>query len=291
MEKIYVYNYDPNDYFYIGKTEAPLDPVSKKIAVPGSATLIKPPDNYAEYEIPVFDLINKKWDIKKDDFWRPEIIERSYNSGMYYNEFPCVPYYDDIKTLGSLKFNKNIPRLLNSSLHHHYLCQRMKVINLRIVNVLNIHKKLMPVMDPVSLIYYNSEIEIIIYLMKLSIDDIISMTYVNRYYDDVVKNHKIAIDSIGRLTTENKKYVNEKTEIKKLIKFDTHQEMIAIINDIHNGFKHDIFNSEAALEIGLNYPIVSAIAKKNNDFDIMEYHKHDLGQLVIGFSRFIDDNL
>jgi hypothetical protein len=163
MEKVYIYNYDPNDYFFIGKNEAYFDPISKEIIVPGSATLIKPPDNYAEYEIPVFDLINEKWDIKKDDFWRPEIIEKSYNSGMYYNEFPCVPYYDDIKTLGSPKFNKNIPRLLNSSLHYYYLCQRMKVINLRIINVLNIHKKLMPVTDPMTLIYYNSEIEIIIY--------------------------------------------------------------------------------------------------------------------------------
>jgi hypothetical protein len=167
----------------------------------------------------------------------------------------------------------------------------MKVINLRIINVLNIHKKLIPVTDPVTLIYYNSEIEIIIYLMKLSIDDIISMTYVNKFYENVVENHKIAVDSIGRLIAENKKYVNEKTEIKRIIKFDIHQEIITIINDIHNGFKHDIFNSEATLEIGLNYPIVSAIIKKNNNFNIMEYHKHDLGQLVIGFSKFINDNL
>jgi hypothetical protein len=236
-------------------------------------------------------LNNKKWCIKKDDFWRPKVIEKSYNSGMYYNEFPCVSYYDDIKALGSSKFNKNIPRLLNSSLHYSYICQRMKVINLRIINVLNIHKKLIPGIDMMTLIYYNSEIETIIYLMKLSIDDIISMSYVDKYYEDVVKNHKIAIDSIGRLTTENKKYLNEKTEIKKAIKFDIHQEIITIINDIHNGFKHDVFNSEAALEIGLNYPIVSAIIKKNSDFNIMEYHKHDLGQLVIGFSKFIDDNL
>jgi hypothetical protein len=265
--------------------------MSKEIMVPGSATLIKPPDNYAEQEIPVFDLINKKWIIKKDDFWRPEIIEKSYNSGMYYNEFPCVPYYDDIKALGSSKFNKNIPRLLNSSLHYYYLCQRMKVINLRIINVLTIHKKLIPVVDPMTHIYYNSEIEIIIYLMKLSIDDIISMTYVNKYYEDVVENHNIAIDSIGRLITENKKHGNEKTEIKRLINFDKHQEIITIINDIHNGFKHDVFNSEAALEIGLDYPIVSAIIKKNSNFNIMEYHRHDLGQLVIGFSKFINDNL
>jgi hypothetical protein len=291
MEKIYIYNYDPNDYFFIGKTEATYDPMSKEISVPGSATLIKPPDNYSNGEIPVFDKNKKEWIIKKDDFWRPNIIEKSYNSGMYYEEFPCVPYYDDIKAMSSSKYNKNIPRLLNSPLHYYYLCQRMKVINLRIINVLNIHKRIMTITDPTSLIYYNSEIEIIIYLMKLSIDDIISMTYVNNYYDDVIKDHKISVASIGRLITENKNDIKEKEEIRKIIKFDKHKEILTIINDIHNGFKHDIFNSEASLEIGLNNPIVSVIIKKGRNFNIMEYHKHDLGQLIIGFSKFIKDNL
>lgn len=294
-----VYNYDPFDKFFTYESKADLDPITQKPMLPAHSTFIEIPRNYSAEVIPVFNEEEQKWEVKKNSFWYPKIEEINFYTGRDAEGIPQIPfsnYYDIVK-----KSNfRSIPRLLNAALFCMHLSERFRLMNNYIHDVFITHTKIMKqsqglCFDIINISQYNATIEFIVYLMKKSIDEIIMMTYVQSYYEKIVTTHYIAIQSIGDLFSNNPKYETERQTIKERVGFVKCESFFRIINDVHNGYKHDLFLAEMNMLFGENFPTVRVLKARNDkkagcaDLNRISYHNHSLGQMVIGFSNFITD--
>lgn len=101
--------------------------------------------------------------------------------------------------------------------------------------------------------------EQIFYWIRKTVDEIISIIYVLDY---LKKNNeypkKIKIDCIGKLLSDQKLIPNIRYK---------HSELLTIINDISNTYKHSFLNSEIHAHIGEIDPLVFSYGFKNNDIE------------------------
>lgn len=289
MNKNIVYDYDPDDFFYTGPIQAQLDPVGGDVMIPGHATDVSPPKFDPEKnEIPVFSPKEKKWTIVEDNFWRPKFIEKQYNLDKVYSEFPILP----ILPIHKFKSYPRIPRLLNPQLFHLNLISRINSINLRINSIITQFNSIKtPGKGTILELFflYRSEIEMVIHLIKKSLDDIITINYVMLDLNEIVEKHIIKINSIGKLF----KYENDEKciSLRDIINYEKHSPFLHQINDIHNSVKHDIFLSEVSNIVGDHWPVIAILKPKGNNFDTMEYQIHDLATIINDFSVFLKEVL
>ena len=253
-----VYNFDPDDKFLLSVEEANLDPIAKTPMLPAFATFEEPPTNWPEGMIPVFN--GTSWDVVIDNFWKPKYREVNYYSGRDTSGVPILPKLDYWK----FPFFPNIPRMMNSALFGIRFINRIEIINNYIDNVYKKHQIFFVNQQPIAqieLLTYKTEIEIIIYLIKKSLDDLITMHYVKLYIDEIKVTHRIQIQSIGDLFSERKisKIPQVIDSTKKSIKFDKYEDFLKKINDLHNSLKHDLFLSETDMIIGVPIPTTCAI--------------------------------
>ncbi|MBP9021836.1 MAG: hypothetical protein KBH06_01420 [Spirochaetes bacterium] len=280
-----LYNFDRFDKFLISEEDAPIDQISKEPCLHGFSTFVIPPSIVPDGKIPVFD--GEKWNIVENKFWVPSVEEKTFYSGRNYTGIPQLPIPDAFCCISL----PSIPRLLNGALFGSKLSNRIRIINLHIVNIFKKHENILNPKTADHLLHstYHTDIELVIYLIKRSIDDIITANYVKLYISDIETSHKIFIESIGDLLSTKKK--NGKDEVKDCIKFNKHEKFLKTINDLHNSLKHDFFSPETDMRFGLNFPVVISIKTDHGDLNKIDYHNHSLGQLVLGFSDFLLDNV
>ena len=281
-----IYNYDPEDKFFLNEREADIDPITKTFMLPAYATFVAPPTNWPKGTIPVFNGTN--WDIVEDKFWRPEYEEVNYYSGKDTCGIPQLPKID----MSLFTFFPPIPRMMNPTLFGIRFANRIEIINIYVRNVFKKHQSFISnhvAISPLELLAYKTEIEIIIYLIKKSIDDLITLHYIKLFIEDIKKRHRLEIQGIGKLLVcKQNKCIKL---VRKSISFDKYQRFLVTINDVHNSFKHDLFISETDILIGKTLPTVCAISTQRGNFNKVKVHNHFLGQLIISFSDFLIDNL
>lgn len=124
-------------------------------------------------------------------------------------------------------------------------------------------------------------IEQAIYLIRRACDEIISLIWCLDY---VKKNNgqypsKIGCDCIGSV-------VSQKTEYKNINPFSNHLELLNLLNEISNAYKHSFINTENNL-IGKYEPCIYALGLKNNKLSSKpEFYSVSLNGFVEKFNAF-----
>lgn len=150
------------------------------------------------------------------------------------------------------------------------IVQRVDCVNDLINNlfrdfiILNVNIDDDPIMDAAkkTSIFYKQKFltEQIFYWIRKTIDEIISLMYVLKYLkenNDEYPN-KIRIDCIGAFINSTAFVDDIKT---------THLDILTIINDISNTYKHSFLNSEIHAYFGEKDPLVFAYGVKSNKLD------------------------
>ncbi|ASV12856.1 hypothetical protein [Leptospira santarosai] len=280
-----IFHYDHFDKFLTHESWLNTPADNDEIERPGDSTYVAPPYNYSENLIPVFIEEKNYWTLAENNFWNPEIIDLSYNSGEILKGIPQLPTI----LADRLHIFPSIPKLLAIGLFGFRFECRVQELNRRIKDIYIIHDELYKksgIAIPQFSTYYTTEIELIVYLMKKVIDELITLTYVQTFYEKILNTHLITIDSIGSLFKEND---DEIILLREKLNFNIHKNYFKIINDLHNSMKHDITFSEAFSFRGVNEPCAFSLQSKKGNYHKITFHAHSINQLVSGLTKFLKE--
>lgn len=163
------------------------------------------------------------------------------------------------------------------------VCQRIDEANRRIINSFNFWEEAKN--NPFAYERHYFANEQAIYLIRKTSDEIISIIYCLNYWKNNNKNYptKIKLDCIGAIL----KYNNENT----LVPFRDNIDILKLLNEISNAFKHSFINSDITL-IGKNEPCVQALALDHNDLSNQpEFYCVTLEKIILGFNKFYNDSI
>lgn len=295
--KKYFYYYHKEDKYYIGKELIKSSNYGRsgELLIPGHATTIIPPEQFQEGYIPVFDVQNKKWDVKKDDFWRYEVID--YPD--HFDDFPInqIPQLYRFNTLGvmendnSIRLNTvfiDIPYVVNGLLIMMRFISRINIVNMKINELYHRHNDwLTPnrIHSVDSLIGYKLVTEDIIHHLKKLLDEFIISIYIHDNYEAIKLNHKMEIDDYGeRLFATKEKPVI--ANLKKVINFDKYKSFLYTVKELDNGFKHNLTPAESDHKIGLYAPTVILYKYKHGSLKSFTKYNVYVGGLIEQFNRF-----
>lgn len=130
--------------------------------------------------------------------------------------------------------------------------------------ILNVEVDPDPIVDSAkkTSIFYKQKFltEQIFYWIRKTVDEIISLIYVLKYLQENNDEYpnKIRIDCIGAFINSTAFVDDIKT---------THLDILTIINDISNTYKHSFLNSEIHAYFGEKDPLVFAYGVKSNKLD------------------------
>lgn len=131
---------------------------------------------------------------------------------------------------------------------------------------INLDLDIDPIKDSIikTPLYYKQKFvtEQIFYWIRKTVDEFISLIYVLEHLKSNNNEfpEKIRIDCIGSLISKNNK------DFLIVIK-NNRLDILTIINDISNTYKHSFLNSEIHANIGEKDPLVFAYGLERNDFD------------------------
>lgn len=124
-------------------------------------------------------------------------------------------------------------------------------------------------------IFSNEEV---VYMLRRAADELISLIWLlSRFEIDKVYPKKIEIDCLGAV-------INNKQNCHEA--FSEHIEIMVILNDISNAFKHSFINSDHTL-LGAEEPRVHALGLKYNKLNSEPaFYDYSLLQLVKEYNAF-----
>ena len=245
-----IYNYDPELFFFISASRAQI--VHGQLLKPKASTLVPPPLSHDVNLIPVYNETENSWVLKNalDLKLKKQKITFCYADYDYSNRFldKTIPYIFEIKRpdniadpsviqihnlLGSLEKLGNYLNPLSAVL---FFAQRIVYLNAQIDNLY--HKY------DVKYSYFQ-EVDIIHNIKKL-FDMIIVALYLENNVD---LDHGFECDGLGYLL--DMKESETKTKIKERVDFIYYQDLLSVINNLHNGYKHEILTEQL---LGMFYP-------------------------------------
>ncbi|RKS02873.1 hypothetical protein [Flavobacterium sp. 102] len=124
--------------------------------------------------------------------------------------------------------------------------------------------------------------EQIFYWIRKTLDEMIAMIYVLEYLKKTNKYPtNIKIESIGHLIGSKEFIVDIK---------DKHLNILKIINNISNTFKHSFLNSEIHNHLGELDPLVFSYGFKNNDMEKeMVFTAYKIEDVIVELNKLITD--
>ena len=294
--KVWVYNYDPTERFYLGKERATPNPATGTPLIPANATLIPPPARWRPDYIPVFK--ENKWEVVRDNFWRPKFEEINFDAGrelstynplaIYINDFPLFPSFD---------------RLTNSLLVTSRLVNQVRFIDLKFMQIIQMHKNI-PIGEisddarggttliakPPTRDIYKFECETLVFQMRQCLDTLCRLTELLVHPDRVNRDKRFKFDSVGRLFRKTEKWDSKDSLIRDIVigavglhTVDS-SNFLKISNDLFNAIKHTHMLPEAHILHCEEFPSITAFSAPRGSHDkIIHFHNHNAYHLVMGF--------
>lgn len=172
-----------------------------------------------------------------------------------------------------------IPGLLNGSLVALGISHRLEYLQNQINStVLHYESR--------NLLGYRYALEAALISMKRVIDDLVMSSYCLLYESEMTQTRVLKVDGYGSLFKHGKPTTIGKSLLETFITpIDRFPE---IISEIVNSYKHSYLLPESQMMWGVDFPtVVSIYAYRNNYSGRVVYHNHSLGQLLIGFNKFV----
>lgn len=205
---------------------------------------------------------------------KPDMNEVNYYSGK--NSDGCFESYQ-IRAI-DIPCPPSIPYLLNGAMVCIEISDRLDYIQSQVSDAVAAwrereHRR------------HKYSIETALINMKRVMDDLVMMSYCLKYESVVQESVALKVDSWGALFSKGKPTKVGSTLIEEFFKeADNFPE---ILSEIVNSFKHSYLLPEAAWLFGADFPTVIGIySHRNNYKNVIHYHNHGLGQIVIGFNLF-----
>ena len=142
-----------------------------------------------------------------------------------------------------------------------------------------------PVLHHHALWRHQYAIEQAIYLMRRAADDIISLiSCLSDWKTEGDYPEMILVDCIGLL-------LDDKNASKRLPLYDSHLEMLRLLNEISNAYKHSFVQTDIDV-MGNTEPFVCALAMKYNKIKSgVQFFNVPLSSMVGRFTQFYKDCL
>ncbi len=120
-----------------------------------------------------------------------------------------------------------------------------------------------------------------IYMMRRAADELVSLIYFMDYFKkEGIYPDKIKIDCLGAVKLNQDKSIQPYTE---------HTDLINILNDISNAFKHSFINSDINV-IGDIAPRINALGLRHNNLSDKEvYYDVTFEDLIEKYNNFFSD--
>ena len=168
----------------------------------------------------------------------------------------------------------------NLQLKHMKIIQRLDEANRRISDSLQFWNYcqtsgMIPTEVYARHIFSNEEA---VYMLRRAADELVSLIWLlSRFERDKVYPKKIEIDCLGKVIKNKQNYHEAFTE---------HIEIMIVLNDISNAFKHSFINSDHTL-LGAEEPRVHALGLKDNKLNSEPvFYDYSLLELIKKYNAF-----
>ena len=302
--EVLVYHFDKIDKFFIGSDKADLDPLEGKPMVPASATLVAPPAQWSEGDIPIFN--GTFWEVCKDNFWRPDHKEINFDAGREMSTWqPKAISISDFPNYPSCI------RLTNSQIVVCRLVDNIRYVDAKFQKIIEQHAnswKKIGILDdadgganlraqPTPFGIYKFECEALVFHIRHCLDTLCRLTELLVDANKVNEKKKFSYDCVGHILNDKAK----KNQIVNIIlgsdpMFEADKtEFLDISNKLFNAMKHSHMNAETMILYSTDCPTISAFdgpkfdgPKKYGSRHVIAYHNHNSYHLMMGFHDTID---
>ena len=250
---VLVYKYDPELFFFTRMAKAQIH--NGRLLKPEASTLIPPPKCNDENLIPVFNETENSWTLRKalDLKLKRRRITFCLADYDYSNRFSnqLIPNIFNIERpdnigdksvvqIGSqLSSLEKLGSFINPFSANLFVAQRIVYLNNQINNLYRQYAAFIELFKRGS--FCNLQQSQYFYFQEV---DIIHNTLVVALYLENNENpdNDLACDGLGYLL--DKKESGTRTKIKEKIDFDYYEDLLTVINNLHNGYKHEILTEQ-----------------------------------------------
>ncbi|CDE76669.1 unknown [Sutterella sp. CAG:521] len=301
-----IYRYDPELFFFTKVSKAQI--VNGHLLKPEASTLVPPPLTNNINLIPVFNETENLWILKNPLDLKLKKIKITFCSADYdYSKRfsdQSIPYIFEIKrpdNIGDpaviqihnlLRSLKKLECYLNSFSAGLFFAQRIAYLNAQIDDLYRKHaafKKASSCNFQQSQYFYFQEVNITHNIKKL-IDTVIVALYLENHE---APDHDFECDGLGYLL-DMKDSVTKK-KIKDKIDFVYYQDLFSVINNLHNGYKHEILTEQLSNQFNLvpylqlnKFQSTMKNKRRIKDLRHITCYEIDLRKLIYACNDFLD---
>lgn len=266
---VIVYEYDPVKLFFTGSQKAQYK--NNRVLKPENTTVIEPPVCPSNDFVQVFNLESQSWSLVKGanlDLKKLKITT-CYADYDFSKSHPdkWIPYLYQIAqpdNIGDPSIGlimkllapfKKLDQVFNAFSAALQFAQRIIYINENIQKLYSDYEKFLSLqrygkgfrLNQLQYFYF-SQVDILHNIKKL-IDTVIVAVYLREIEDDgsFGIDFSLECDGLGYILT------NEKSEIRNRVRdrvnFDHYKDLLSVINNLHNGYKHDILTEQILWQV------------------------------------------
>jgi hypothetical protein len=281
-DRIFVYNYDKHDNFYIGDSIARLDPIEGKPMLPACSTFLEPPSKAIDDdEIAVFDVDRNQWVMQPNDFWRPHETRRLIRLRHTLTGDLSIT---QISPFRHFKY-RGIPRVIAPVTISMSLSGRLHYLNIRAKEISDMYAQRMNGYSIEQFHYMKILSEDLVIQIKRFIDDIFINEWLEleRESSEFQKSKIVRIQSVNEVSRLPAGKTRDYLQSMK----DEDPDFFEIITDLRNSFAHHLTVAESYCLIGLDYPTINTIYMKKGDLNTMELIEVYVEDITRSFNDFI----
>ena len=261
---VIVYEYDPVKLFFTGSQKAQYK--NNRVLKPENTTLIEPPICPSDDFVQVFNLGSQSWSLVKgaDLDLKKLKITTCYADYDFSKSHPdkWIPYLYQIAqpdNIGDPSIGlimkllapfKKLDQVFNAFSAALQFAQRIIYINANIQKLYTDYERFLSLqrygkgfrLNQLQYFYF-SQVDILHNIKKL-IDTLIVAVYLREIEDDgsFGIDFSLECDGLGYILTNEKSEIRNR--VRNQINFDHYKDLLSVINDLHNGYKHEILTEQ-----------------------------------------------
>ena len=312
LEKIY--KYDPVKFFFIGEHVAQY--LNNRVLMPENSTRIKPPECSDKDYVPIFDVKTQSWSLVKGE----DISLKKRKITFLYADYdfskshpgewlPFIYHIDRPDCLGDPSFVyttkllssfDKLNQIMSSFSVVLQFAQRVFYLNSQIRKLYEEYSKFLKslkfwrrtYLDEQQYFYF-LQVDILHNIKKL-LDIVIVALYLREAKEESSFSVDFSLECDGLSYILRKKRSELRDKIRETINFDHYGDLLITINDLHNGYKHDVLTEQIPFEVFVQpcFFLNKMPLKKQNgewikdQYNITQY-RIDSRKLIFAFNDFL----
>ena len=309
-----VYTYDPVKFFLTGERFAQY--LNGHILMPEYSTQIKPPKCLDEDYVPIFSVETQSWSLVKGEDLNLKKLHITFVYADYdfskTHPDEALPYIYPINRsdyLGDPNLS-NIMKLLSSFDKLEQLissfsaglqfAQRVFYLNSQIGKLYQEYSNFLKSLKAGRIIrlneqqyFYFLQVDILHNIKKL-LDTVIVALYLRETKEEASLGIYFSLECDGLAYILKKDKSKLRDRIRETINFDYYEDLLTTINDLHNGYKHDVLTEQIHSEVFIQpcfflnkTSMIRRNGKRIKDLQNVIQYRIDTRKLIFAFNDFL----